>query len=341
MIMEEIMRKTFFAIFAAQIFAGFLFCENFTWKREAAELHGLPSDIGERLHKILDSTEDIHAWAFAKDGIIIEDFYRAPYDSSARFPIHSCSKSITGTLVAIAIEQGKIKGLDQLVSDYFPDATAAQKQTLKNITIRHLLNNTSGIAVSDAPNWTEWRGSENWVEWILNRPAPNYPGQVFSYATQNTHLLSYILQKATGEKLFDYAKENLFDKIGMKSATLSSDAQGIGDGGNGFVLTVEDMLRFGQLYLNGGKWQGEQVVPEYWTREAGVAHIKRNVGTANYGWQFWARNFNGADTFFAWGYAGQFIFIIPSKNIVFAFTSNHTGNIAVYFNAVRAVIDAR
>lgn len=126
----------------------------------------------------------------------------------------------------------------------------------------------------------------------------------------------------------------------MKSATLSSDAQGIGDGGNGYTLTIEDMLRFGQLYLNGGKWQGEQVVPEYWTREAGVAHVKRNVGTANYGWQFWVRNFNGADTFFAWGYAGQFIFIIPSKDIVMAFASSHTGSIAVYFNAVRAVIDA-
>ena len=336
------MKKILFSLFftATQIFASLAFGENFTWKREAATLHRLSPEIGERLHEILDKTEDIHAWAFAKDGVIIEDFYRPPYNSETNFAIHSCSKSITGTLVAIAIAQGKIKGLDQLVSDYFPDATAAQKETLKNITIRHLLTNTSGIAVSDAPNWTEWRSSANWVEWILNRPAPHYPGQVFSYATQNTHLLSYILQKATGERLFDYAKKNLFDKVGMKSASLSSDAQGIGDGGNGYTLTIEDMLRFGQLYLNGGKWQGEQVVPEYWTREAGIAHVKRNAGTANYGWQFWVREFNGADTFFAWGYAGQFIFIIPSKKIVMAFASDHTGSIAVYFNAVRAAIDA-
>ncbi len=334
------MKKFFIALFAAQIFACALFGENFTWKRESPTLHGLPEDIGERLRKILDSTGDIRAWAFAKDGAIIEDFYRPPYNSGTNFAIQSCSKSVTGTLVAIAIEQGKIKGLDQLASDFFPEATDAQKRTLKNITIRHLLTNTSGISVSDAPNWTEWRGSANWVEWILNRPAPHYPGQVFSYATQNTHLLSYILQEATGEKLFDYAKKNLFDKIGMKSATLSSDAQGIGDGGNGYTLTIEDMLRFGQLYLNGGKWQGEQVVPEYWTREAGIAHVKRNVGTANYGWQFWVREFSGANTFFAWGYAGQFIFIIPQKNIVLAFASSHTGSVAVYFNAVRAVIDA-
>ena len=333
--------KKIIAVFAAALlFAALVFGEDFAWKREAAQAHGLPSDIGERLHKILDQTSDIHAWAFAKDGALIEDFYRPPYNPQTRFAIHSCSKSITGTLVAIAIEQGKIKGLDQLASDYFPYATAAQKQTLKNITIRHLLTNTSGIAVSDAPNWTEWRGSPNWVEWILNRPAPHRPGEVFSYATQNTHLLSYILQSATGEKLFDYAKKNLFDKIGMKSAALSSDAQGIGDGGNGYTLTVEDMLRFGQLYLNGGKWQGEQVVPEYWTREAGLAHVKRNAGTANYGWQFWVREFNGADTFFAWGYAGQFIFIIPSRKIVMAFASSHTGSVAVYFNAVRAAIDA-
>lgn len=334
------MKRMVCVFVALHLLAGFSFGEHFEWKRGDAERHGLAPDIGKRLHEILGETEEIYAWAFVKDGVIIEDFYRPPYNRGTNFTIQSCSKSITGTLVAIAIGQGKIKGLDQLASDYFPDATAAQKQTLKNITIRHLLTNTSGISVSDAPNWVEWRGSPNWVEWILNRPAPHRPGAVFSYATQNTHLLSYILQKATGERLFDYAKRNLFDKTGMKSATLSSEAQGIGDGGNGYTLTIEDMLRFGQLYLNGGTWQGERVVPEYWTREAGIAHVKRNGGTADYGWQFWVRTFNGADTFFAWGYAGQFIFIVPSKNIVMAFASNYTGSVAVYFNAIRAAIGA-
>lgn len=301
---------------------------------------GVLTSLHKSLHKSLDETRTIHAWALSRNGVLLDEFYRPGYDKDSLFEIHSCSKSITGSLVAIALSQGKIKDLDQKISDFFPELLKKDDARWRDISIRHLLTNTSGIDATDR-HWDEWRPSENWTEWILNRRIVSKPGSVFAYSTQNTHLLSAILEKATAMSLYDYAKKCLLNPAGMDSARLGSAPEGTGDGGNGFVMTVRDMIRFGRLYLNDGKWGRVQVIPEAWTKEAGRVHVDRHgEGTANYGYQFWVRNFSGEDVYFAWGWAGQFIFIIPSINVTMAFTGMHTGSVAVYFNAVRAVINA-
>ena len=110
---------------------------------------------------------------------------------------------------------------------------------------------------------------------------------VFSYTTGGTHLLSAILQKATGKTAYDFGREYLFDPVGMDSVQCDTDAQGISDGGNGFYMDVYDMARFGQLYLNGGVWEGRQIILQEWVQDSTSLQFKRSTGTADYGYQWW------------------------------------------------------
>lgn len=321
---------------------------SFEWEEDSAENHGIRQSVIDSIIKEAESYKDIYALGIAKDSKIIGEWYKAGFDKNTKFEIHSCSKSITGCLVGIAADKGFIKGENQKFSDFLLDYDENSKKYVflngnpswPKLELRHLLTMTSGVNMSDG-DWDEWRASKSWLEWIYKRKALYRPGEVFSYGTQNTHLLSFALERATGQRLFDFAQKNLFSKIGIKDAYLGTDPEGIGDGGNGYLLTIQDMLRFGKLYLDDGMWQEKQIVSKEWVKKSLSLQVDRHGrGTANYGFQFWVRDFEGERVYFAWGWAGQFIFIIPSQNAAIAFASNHTGTLKPYFNAVTKIIQA-
>lgn len=309
----------------------------FSWQKDSPESHGINAKVFDNLHNQY-SKLPIFACVIAKDDYIIDEYYAEGYDSESLFEIHSCSKSITGTLAGIAIDRGLFSP-DDKIQNYFEAEKPRDEFSLWNeITVAHLLKNTSGIDMSDSGNWYEWRASSNWLNYILDRKIIYKPGFFFNYSTGNTHLLSKIIENTTGQSLYDFAKETLFEKLGMGSAVLGKDPQGIGDGGNGYVMNIYDMLKFGRLYLNEGKWNDEQIIPEWWVKDSTKVQVSRNEGTANYGYQWWIRDLNYIPTYFAWGWAGQFIFVVPEKNLIVAFTSNNTGSIAVYLNTIRELV---
>lgn len=234
----------------------------FTWQKDSPENHGISAKVFEGFHNQY-SRLPIFSCVTVKNDYIIDEYYAEGYDSDSLFEIHSCSKSITGTLAGIAIDRG-LFSLDDNIQKYFESEKPMDKKSLWNeITVAHLLKNTSGIDMSDSGNWYEWRASPNWMNYILDRKIIYRPGKVFNYSTGNTHLLSKIIEDTTGQKLYDFAKENLFEKLSMESAVLGKDPQGTGDGGNGYVMNIYDMLKFGRLYLNDGKWNDEQIIPEW------------------------------------------------------------------------------
>lgn len=147
-------------------------------------------------------------------------------------------------MIGIAIDKGYIESVDVPISEYFPQVLNFNNESWQQITIRHLLTHTSGISTTDDALWDEWRNSDNWVDYILNLPIVSLPGTTFSYSTGNTHLLSAILQKATGMTAYEFGKEYLFDPIGMDSIKIEADPQGISDGGNGIWMTP---LRYGKI----------------------------------------------------------------------------------------------
>lgn len=311
------------------------------WQYGAPKDHGLNGDVLESLHATYDTTQILASVIF-KNGHIVDEYYKDSYDKTSLFSLHSCSKSVTGALIGIAIDKGYIEGVDVPISKYFPQIAESDDNLLKQVTIWHLLTHTSGFDSSDTEYWRKWRSSDNWVEFVLKRPITSTPGTVFNYSTGNTHLLAAILQKATGKTAYDFGKEYLFDLVGMDSVQCTMDAQGISDGGNGFSMTVYDMVKFGLLYYNEGLWGDRQIIPKQWVEQSTSLQFKRSSGSAHYGYQWWVRTFGKElyDAFFAQGHGGQYIFVIPELELIIAFTSNHTGSSNMYWQFVNDIVAA-
>ena len=237
--------------------------------------------------------------------------------------IKSASKSVISALVGIAIDQGKIPSVRQPISVYFPDLLKNEKDPLKKqITIEDLLTMQSGLESTSNRNYGAWVLSSNWVRHALSRPMLNPPGTVMIYSTGNTHLLSAILTKATGKNTWQFAQESLAKPMGFTLAQWPRDPQGIYFGGNDMSMTPRQMLSFGQMYLGGGKLNEKQIVPEKWVETSLTPRtVSRRESDRYYGYGWWVRELAGHDTFYAWGYGGQFIFLVPSLDLVVAVTS--------------------
>ncbi len=308
-----------------------------SWTFDAPENHGMDPEVLADLHAALPNSA-ISSMVIVKDGAIVDEYYADGYDENSTFAIHSCSKSFTSALVGIAIHQGYLNGVEDLLSDYLPQV-AELPGTKKDLTIRHLLTQTSGLEWyewgSGYHNWEEFRSAPNWVEYILGRNQAAQPGQLFNYSTGNTHLLAAALEAATGKPLLEYGKETLFDALGMETISWGTDPQGVADGGNGVVISARDAARFGQLYLQGGVWKGRQLVPAEWVAQStSVQNPGPGGSTGQYGYQWWIRPYavnafgtyrapHGAkqyDAYHAFGAWGQYIFVVPELELVTVIT---------------------
>lgn len=301
------------------------------WKFDLPENHNMDPAVFSQLHTAL-SDSSVYAMITVKDGYIMDEYYREGYDENSIFPLYSCSKSFTGALVGIAMEQGYIKSVNDPLADYLPQVLTLDDPRKEEITLYHLLTHTSGLEwyewSGSYSNWNEFQSAPNWVAYILNRDLVSAPGAAFNYSTGNTHLLTAALEAAVGASAFDFAKKNLFIPLGIKSAVWGTDPQGITDGGNGLQMSVRDAARFGQLYLNNGIWNGAQIVPAQWVAESTTA--KNNGagdGVGSYGYQWWIRSFGAEnyDTYYAFGAWGQYIFVVPDLSLVTVIVSHYPG----------------
>ena len=294
----------------------------FTWKTEAPESHGMDAEGLEELHKQLKDSK-VYGMVTVKDGVIIDEFYNEGYDENSVFPMHSCSKSVTDILIGIALEEGFIGSVNEPISKYIDRATGEKGE----ITIEDLLTQRSGLDWDEWNSyevWNEFRSADNWVDFILGRELVYEPGTHFTYSTGNTHLLSAALENATGKNQLDFANEVLFEPLGMDSVSWGTDPQGITDGGNGIVMSLRDGARFGQMCLDGGEWQGERIVSSDWIDESVRAH-SAGYGDLNgdYGYQWWSREYQGYEVYYAYGYGGQYIFVVPELNLVNVMASDY------------------
>lgn len=316
--------------------------QKFEWKHDTAENHNMNNEKLENFYKEIGNHTDIYGALVIKDDNIIREYYKEGYNQDSIFTLQSCSKSVTSSLIGISIDKGYIRDVNVPISEYFPEILESNNQNLKEITIWHLLTHTSGLNMNDTNNWNEWRTSENWVDYILSRGSKSKPGTRFDYSTGNSHLLSVILQKATGMTAYDFGKKYLFEPLGMESVKCELDPQGYSDGGNGFSMNIYDMAKFGRLFLNKGEWEGKQIISQNWIEESTKVQFDRKAGSANYGYQWWVRTFGSQkyDAYFAQGHWGQFIFVIPEINLMVVFTSHHEGSTNMYWNFVNEVVSA-
>jgi CubicO group peptidase (beta-lactamase class C family) len=255
-------------------------------------------------------------------GNVVREAYYNGAAANRRTNVKSVSKSIISTLVGIAIEQGKIRGLDQPISELLPSETRGLDSIKRSITVGDLISMRSGLQSTSFNNYGSWVTSSNWVRNALSRPMVDTPAGRMLYSTGSTHLLSAILTRATGMSTLRYAQENLARPIGIDLRAWQRDPQGIFYGGNDMLLTPRDMLRVGTLYLQRGRWNGRQVVPAEWVDSSFVPRTTSPFNGNGYGYGWWAREAGGRSVRYAWGYGGQFIFVVPELELVVVMTSD-------------------
>ena len=259
--------------------------------------------------------------------------------------LKSASKSLLSLLVGIAIEEGHLQGVDQPIGPFFPQMIPDTSRK-RAITIQDLLTMRAGLESTSFGNYGAWVSSDSWVRDALRRPLVQEPGTgPMIYSTGTTHLLSAILTQATGRPLRSYAQEKLFDPLGLDIRAWQQDPEGIYFGGNNLSTTPEALLRIGQMVLRGGTTRdGTRVLPEGWIDDAWTVRVTRSYRGFNYGYLWWIEEFGGLRTHFAWGYGGQFLFVVPSLDLVVVMTSSlsnrpdglqdHSGRLMRFFDRV-------
>jgi CubicO group peptidase (beta-lactamase class C family) len=251
--------------------------------------------------------------------------------------VKSASKSIISALVGIAIDRRMIPGVSTPIAQYFPELAQDADPRKRDITVEHLLTMRPGLEGTSNRNYGAWVTSRNWVRHALARPMFAAPGEEMEYSTGNTHLLSAILTKASGGSTWQFANDALAKPLGFSLPQWPRDPQGIYFGGNDMLLTPRQMVAFGELYLNGGRANGQQVVAEAWVERSceGKPRNRRPGGFGfnadgvvdplrdrEYGFGWWVYQIRGYDTCFAWGYGGQYIFVLPELDLVMVTTSS-------------------
>jgi len=269
-----------------------------------------------RLHSLLVS------W---RGNLILERYFNGTQPTRPA-NIKSASKSVISALVGIAIDRGMIAGVKQPISGFFPEILSSETNSAKKqITIENLLTMQSGLETTSNRNYGAWVQSSNWVRRALGRPLLSQPGTVMEYSTGNTHLLSAILTKATGRSTWQFAQEMLAKPLGFTLPRWPQDPQGVFFGGNDMLMTPRQMVAFGELYLNHGRLNGQQVVPARWVEASQMPRAQsQREDDRFYGYGWWIRDLAGHRTYYAWGFGGQFIFIVPTLDLVVVTTSSST-----------------
>lgn len=277
--------------------------------------------------------QDLHSIMIVKDGKVLKEQWMSEGDASTPHILNSVSKTFTATAVGFAIAEGKLSLSDKVV-DIFPDKLPAEvSDNLKKVEVRHLLTMSAGHDTE--PSRRSLPEDADWVEAFLAHPFVHEPGTFFWYNSMGTYMLSAIVQKVTGEKVVDYLKPRLFDPLCIEGATWQESPQGINTGGWGLYLKTEDLAKMGQLILQGGVWNGKQLISKEWIDEATAKHIDcRPAGMRpeqitfkpedsdwlqGYCYQMW-RCRHGAVR--ADGANGQYIIVMPEQNAVIAMTAN-------------------
>ena len=284
------------------------------WRVSTPEEQGLDSDkLAEGLQAMEEQDINIDSLLIIRNGSALLDAYFYPYDGEIVHDLASVTKSVMTTLIGIAADQGKLK-LDQSMVSFFPDRTIANLDARKeSITVRDLAGMVNGMESGcfdgDEETLDAMRANVDWVQAALDRKMAREPGTQFCYDSPGMHLLSAILQQATGMTALDFARQNLFAPLGIDDVVWESDPQGVTRGWGDLHLKPHDAAKLGYLWLNKGMWEGKQIVSTAWVEDSVKAHTKTGRGdNYGYGWWVWDDGYGAA------GRGGQHIQVVPSLN---------------------------
>lgn len=288
--------------------------------RATPESQGIDS---ARVHEFLRTADarvnSMHSFMLLRHGNVVAEAWWAPEASDKPHVLWSLSKSFTSTAVGLAVAEGKLS-IDDPVLSFFPESLPEERSNhLKGMRVKDLLTMSTGHQ-DEVP----LRGVQDWIKAFLAHPVPHKPGAHFCYNTPATFMQSAIVQKVTGEKVVDYLKPRLFEPLGIESPRWDENPQGISLGGYGLYLKTEDVAKFGQLYLQRGKWGDRQLIPEAWVDAATSKQVSNGSDPTRdwdqgYGFQFWRCRH---DAYRGDGKDGQFCVVMPALDAVVVITAN-------------------
>ena len=303
--------------------------------RSTPEAQGISSQaIAEFVGAADRNVNTFDSFMIVRHGKVIAEGWWKPNAADEPHVLNSVSKSFTSTAVGLAIQEHKLKLNDRVLKFFPDDAPPNPSANLKAMKVRDLLTMSSGQEVEPKAG----AGGPS-VKQFLAQPVPYKPGTHFLYNTMGTYVLSAIVTKVTGQTALDYLRPRLFEPLGIMNPRWDSSAEGNSLGGYGLYLRTEDMAKLGQLYLQGGKWNGKQLVPRTWVQQASSRQIANEreghakIGpdwVEGYGFQFWRCRHNA---YRADGAGGQFIVVMPDQDAVVAITAD-TGNMQGELDAI-------
>jgi CubicO group peptidase (beta-lactamase class C family) len=280
----------------------------------------------DRLGQQAGNLPRIHSLLISHRGERIFEKYYSGRNASQPANMKSASKSVISALIGIAIDKGYISSIDEPVATFFPAFAHPQSPRIwQTLSIRHLLTMQAGLQSTSGRNYGRWVVSDNWVETALSQPFVSEPGSDMIYSTGSTHILSAILTQATGVSTREFAQQHLASPMGFRMACWSQDPQGVFFGGNDMEITPRQMLAFGELYLNNGRYNNSQIVSADWVENSHQSHAVSPRGQGRYyGYGWWLREMAGMLVPLAWGYGGQLIIVVEEYDLVIVTTSDST-----------------
>jgi CubicO group peptidase (beta-lactamase class C family) len=316
------------------------------WVASSPHAQGMDADALSRLQAYgQDSTPNIHGIAVIRHGYLVWEQYHHGFHRDSLHSVNSVTKSVVSALVGIALHEGLIDNLDRHLVDLLPDDAILLDDLAKQaITLRHLLCMTSGfprLPIEEFPH------RAHLLRDALTRPLVNAPGEAFLYDDASAHLVSAILARSTGMSTAAFAERTLFGPLGIRTVGAARavqdgsrgphtshpfglwgndvqsgcawmvDRQGLHLGGFGLHLTLRDMAKFGYLYLNEGRWNMTTIVPSEYVHTSTQSHGL--AGSQSYGYLWWVPHHDlDPSAFFAAGYGGQYIDVLPTLDVVIA-----------------------
>lgn len=303
----------------------------FSCKEDTGSGPDAASSALEEAFALADQNPNLRCLIVCKDDQIVKEKYFRPGAALSAHDVRSVTKSVMATLIGIAIDRGIIPSEDSTIGRYVRSLVDTLEPAKAGITIRHLLTMTSGLEgndIPDVPEYNNWFSAPNQMEYTLGKRLIYPPGTVFGYNTGASHLTSVILTRAAGGSTLDFARQYLFEPLGIAVHSWGTDKQQYYNGGAALALTPHEMLAIGQLYLKRGVYNGVRVVSESWIAKASASQTRTgNVlhFASGYGYFWWVGNTGHHDYFFANGYGGQFIVVVPGLGLIVVATNEWSG----------------
>jgi hypothetical protein len=289
--------------------------------RMSPESQGVPAAAILNFIKAANTSGlDWHSFMLLRHGKVIAEGWWKPFEPQFRHTLYSLSKSFTSTAIGLLVKEGRITAEDTVTSFFKDELPDTISDNLAQMKIRHLLTMNTGHGEDTMPKLRNYNGT--WTKAFLAQPVQFQPGTHFLYNTGATYMLGAIVYKVTGETLEKYLASRLFQPLDIKGYDWEKSPQGLNTAGYGLRVKTEDIAKFGQLYLQKGKWEGKEILTENWIAEATRYQTSSNTGDSDwsqgYGYQFWRckPGFYRGD-----GAYGQFCIVMPEQDAVLAVTS--------------------